>query len=182
MGERLPNRRTVWMHAVNASGVHHFARHIGLVIGTYMNPDAECLELSPSLQTIADDTGLSHGTVNNYLPILETAGLLAIEHRTGRRGNRYAGRIPVDVLSKLKEKQSTAWTVKGGNSPRFNGNNPPREPEQSTRWTRSTQKYPLEGASRVWRERQEPDRYHVADEGCRCEICLARGRAVPDAS
>jgi hypothetical protein len=183
MGERLPNRRTVWTHAVLRSHLPAPARHVALTIGAHMNPNAT--DAYPSLHTIAEETGLGYGTVAKHLPELVFMGLLVIE-RGGGRGhpNHYSGQIPTYLLARLNDKQSESWTLSWLNSPAENGKGPAGEAKQSGSRTGSIPRSsPIEGASRVERERQEPDRYHVADEDCRCQTCLDGHRAaVSDAS
>jgi DNA-binding transcriptional MocR family regulator len=156
MGERLPSRRTVWLHAVNASGLPAPARHVALVIGCHMNPEAA--DADPSIRALVDETGLSNGTVNTYLPKLEAVGLLVIEHGGNHIRNRYTGRIPDAILPKLHPKQSRGWTVSGGNVS-TSARNVPTAGRQTlqpldTKYPRSS---PIEGASRFGEEGPEPD-------------------------
>lgn len=156
MRERLPNRRTLWMHAVLRSHLPAPARHVALTIGVHMSPNAT--DAYPSLLTIAEETGLSHGTVIKHLPELEFMGLLVIE-RGGGRGhpNRYSGQIPPYLLARLKDKQSESWTLSRLNSPSENGNSPSGEAKQSVSWPGSSPRsLPIEGASHGEGE-PEPD-------------------------
>jgi hypothetical protein len=183
MADRLPSKRTLWMHAVLSSHLLPSARLVGLTIGAHMDIDAGGAR--PSLKTIARETGLSYATVNTQLRELEFLGLLTIL-RGGGKGhpNHYEGQIPPFILARFTDKQSDGWTLSRVNSLIENPNSPTSEPKQSNGLTGSIPKDSLpKGASRIARARQDPDPIHYADNAwCRCQICLERRGVSADAS
>jgi hypothetical protein len=183
MAEHAVSPRTLWMHAVSVSHLPAPARHIALVIGTYMDQNAK--NSHPSLRTIEKDSGLSYQTVNTHLRSLEFIGLLEIDH--GSRGsghvNRYWGRIP-PFIAKRMEERSKGWTIPREIGLTEYGKGLADSTKRSSSLTGSTPDVPLlKGASRSERERQDPDPIHYADNAwCRCQICLDRHGVTADAS
>lgn len=193
MAERLPSKRTLWMHAVLSSHLLPSARLVGLTIGAHM--DTEASGAHPSLKTIARETGLSYATVNTQLRELEFLGLLTILPGGGKgHPNRYEGQIPPFILPRLTDKQSDGWTLSRVNSLIEDANSPTSEPKQSNGLTGSSPKGSLlKGAPRIakghiedhaWCDcaRCKPEPFHVAGPDCRCQICLDRHGVTTDAS
>jgi hypothetical protein len=173
---RPPSMRTDWMRGVALSDLTRTQKLVAYTIGQRMHADGNGAH--PSYPRIAAESGYGLSTVKRVVGKLEDIGALAVTKGGGRHVvNRYQARIPshwwdrIDAERRPKPSRSGAETV-----PLDDRNGP----AGGTR-SRSTEVH-REGASRVGRKRQEPDRYHVADEDCRCQACLDGHRAVPDAS
>jgi DNA-binding transcriptional MocR family regulator len=166
-GASLP---TVWRHAIADADLTPTQKLVGLMIGTHFNGSGEAF---PSVPVLAAECRLDRSTVKRARAILVKRGFLVMDEGGGRhRTNRYMAAIPAHQRARLAEK--------GVHQRQETGAPPARN--RRTGAPRGLQEVHIEGAPRDGRKRQEPDRYHVADEDCRCQTCLDGHRAVPDAS
>jgi len=93
--------RYAWWRALRTSGLTPTARHVALVISTYMSKDAE--GAYPSMSTIAQDAGRSRASVKRAVRELRDAGYVRVVGGGGRRAdggyvsNRYLATAPSGV-------------------------------------------------------------------------------------
>lgn len=86
-----------WRTSITESGLSAVARHVALTLALYMSDKGD--SAFPSMETLADDTGLAKSTVVKAIRILEEAGYLIVMRAPGKRGgrtrvNHYRATIP----------------------------------------------------------------------------------------
>lgn len=160
---------TVWRHAIAdpEAGLTPTQKLVALMISAHMNGTGEA---RPSVETLADETGLTRSTVQRARAALVKRDLLVFDQGGGRsRTNRYMAAIPPHQRGRLEEKGHHQRTETAAREYR----------NSRTGAARSTQEVHIEGASPGFSE-EELNTEHVPDNPwCQCPDCRKREEQEP---